>query len=228
MRRIGISVVMVAVALTAGAATARSGSASKLWVEGYGCWNTYSMTDVNRQISEVNRDLSDASRSIRLDKIRNGSGLGIRAGTDLSRVVLGVGYERYFAASEAGDARGTPQLKVPANAFYGLAEVKPPGSRLAGVRLGMAVGVVVLAPVSRVVEASPYAPPQELTGTGPLFEIYATGEWWATPQLALIGSAGYRVAKVDKPEIREMLVSDLAVDYGGLQVHAGLKAALFK
>jgi len=221
MRRTVVSIVMLAVAalLFAETAAARSGPGAGLWLEGFGSWNTYSMTDPNRLVGLVNDELTGTGLS--MDRIRDGFGLGIRAGGDLSLLTLGIGYERFFARSSIPGVIGTVQLTFPANAVLGLVEYRLPASRAAGVRLGVAGGIVSLAPVSRVL-------PVELTGSGPLLEGYAAAEWWTTPHVALVGAAGYRFAKVGKPESGGVRVSDFEIDYGGVQVRAGVKFALVK
>ena len=66
----------------------------------------------------------------------------------------------------------------------------------------------------------------DLTGSGPLFKAFGTAEWWAGPQIALVGSAGYRYAKVNEPEIQGETLTDFEVDYSGVFVRAGVKFAL--
>ncbi len=175
------------------------------------------MSDPNHFIDLLNREVLGGS-GLSLGKVRDGFGLGLRAGSDLSLLTLGLGYERYFARTTIAGVSGI-ELSFPANAYFGLVEYRLP--RAASLRVGVAAGVVSLAPVARVL-------PVELTGTGPLFEGYASGEWWGTPQVALVGAAGYRIAKVGKPESGGLRVSDFAVDYGGVHVRAGVKLALVK
>jgi len=227
MRRIGVSVVVVALGLVLAASTARAGSRTGLWFEGFGSWNAYSMTDVNKFIAGINEALALAESELRMDEIRSGVGVGFEVGVDLP-LTLGLGYERFFATSEVSDEYGGIEFKLPANAFYALAEYGLPASGLFRARLGLAGGLVVLAPVSRIAVTDPDGISLVLTGTGPLFKAYATGECWAGPQVAFFTSAGYRFAKVDQPKIRRVAISDLPIDYSGVFVRAGLKLALLK
>ncbi len=229
MRRIGfLAALAVVLVLVPGIASAAGASSAKLWLECSGSWNTYSMGDVNGDIALVNAELAGTGFSV--DKIRDGYGLGVRTGMDLPLLTLGVGYERLFAATDWSYRGVGLQYRFPANAVFALAEMRLPSSGRAGARLGLAGGLVSLAPVSRVGVTGGEDPfSYRLTGTGALLEVYGAGEWWMTPQVALVGAAGYRHASVKDPTVDDTWTrSDYAIEYGGLHLRAGIKLGLVK
>jgi hypothetical protein len=73
----------------------------------------------------------------------------------------------------------------------------------------------------------------DITGSGPLVEGYLGGDWWASPQFAITGSAGYRYAKISEIKVDGNIVylttgEKEAMDYSGVFVRAGVRLALTK
>ncbi len=238
MRRIGVSVVMtLAVALCAGAASARPASGGGIWLEGLGSLNSYSMHDVNK---EDIADLNDAfiESGLSFDEIKSGVGLGAAVGIDLSRVGFGLGYERLGAATKGGEplvvlvaGYETPIIvdyKMPATALRGIVELEIPTRGAAGARLGVAGGIVSMKGSLSASVSSLSLLSLDYSGTGPLFEVYGSGLWWAVPRVALTGSAGYRYAAVNEPKFEGVKMLGFSVDYSGLFARAGVRLALTK
>jgi hypothetical protein len=72
-----------------------------------------------------------------------------------------------------------------------------------------------------------------IEGSGGLFELFAGGDYWAAPQFALTGSAGYRYAKITENKIDGEIIylgngEKETIDYSGIYVRAGFKFALTK
>ena len=248
---VAIAAVLAAVVV---ASTAQGASTARPWLAGYGSWSTYSMQDVNHDDVPLDLVLPFFAVKMGRDELHSGPGLGFEFGVDLPQpLTLGFGYERLFATYERssttyekssddpGDTsrrviHNRTELKFPANAFYGLVEIRSRLSGLVEARLGMAAGLVALAPVPRIAlsgrDAGPAAGPDGislmLTGTGPMFRVYATGECRVGPEFVLFASAGYRFAKVNEPRIHKVVVSDFPIDYSGVATRVGIKLALVK
>jgi len=208
-------------------------SAAGPYFSAFGSWNTYGMSAANSQIGSFNEDLAGDAH---MSKITSDPGLGVQLGTDLRRFGLGLGYERFFASSdvEYSDAWGAIRMKLPANAWYALAEARLPMSGMMRARVGVGAGVVALAPVTQLVlsyrhGALNYAIPK--TGSGPMLQGYVTGEW-AGQVMDLFASAGYRYAKVSHPRTADTAnlsgVPNFAIDYSGATVRLGFKVHLRK
>jgi hypothetical protein len=206
----------------AGAPAATVGAGVKPWIGISGSWGAYAMGDVNRDIADRNRELAGTGPS--LNRIHGGFGLGASAGLDFpARLSLGIGYDRLAAATEAGGGAGSLKIRHPANTFRALAEYRLPGRGNLEARLGVAGGTVMEAGSESV----------KFTGSGPLLEAYASSDWRATPHLALTASLGYRYAKVSEVKAGQEVMfkadgSRFTVDYSGVLLRLGLKAALAK
>ncbi len=214
------------------------------WLTVAGSWATYAMNDVNEGIGVTNTfgpmlDVTGLTIG-RMNEVNNGFGFGVAAGVDLpAGLALGLGYERLFASTDApftlattiGDISGTMTLKLPANAFRALAEYRLPAPGPLSVRLGVAGGVVSHAGGLEV-SVSGLKQTLDLTGTGPLFEGYLSGEWRSAPMLSFLGSAGYRYAKINDIKAEGFGLSEtvpgMSVDYSGLLLRLGLKLSLTK
>jgi len=227
MRPITSAVAVVALLASLALATsAQAVSPVKPWVAGYGSWSTYGMGDVNDQlVSSINADLLGGS-GVSMDEVKNGFGFGVEAGLDVGQLVLGVGYERLAASTDVGVSGASLELNLPTNAFYGLAEFKLPTAGPMGVRLGVAGGIASLAGEFKISAPGFGSESVDLTGSGPLFKVYGTGEWGLGGQFGLLGSIGYRYAKVNEPELQGETVTDFEVDHSGVFFRAGLKFAL--
>ncbi len=230
-----ISTALVIAGLLASVTTfsdAQAASPLKPWLAGYGSWGTYAMGDVNDAIGNINAEL--AGTGLSMDKVQNGFGFGLEAGLDLQGFALGVGYERLTASTDVGNAEATIEFKLPANAFYGLAEYKLPTPGPVGARLGLGAGIVSLAGEEKLSVTGLGSASTDITGTGPMFKVYGNVEVKAAPRLSVLGSLGYRYAKVSKGDVKVDLDRSIlaaygpgfAVDHSGVFLRAGVKVGL--
>ncbi len=213
------------------------------WLNVGGSWATYAMTDANQFVGAFNTMLTGSGITMsKMDEVNNGFGFGVAAGVDLpAGFALGLGYDRLFASTEApfaaaipgvGDVSGTLTWKMPANAFRAMAEYRIPTPGPLGARLGVAGGVVSHSGAIEVSVPGEGSESLDMTGTGPLFEGYLSGDWQAAPMLGFVASVGYRYAKVDDVKVEAFGLSEtvpgLSVDYSGVLVRLGLKLSLTK
>ncbi len=224
--------VIVLLASVAFATSAHAASPVKPWLAGYGSWSTYAMGDVNDGIDNINAELAPFGLS--MDKVQNGFGFGFEAGFDLPVITVGVGYERMTASTDVGDASATVEFKLPANAFYGLAEYKIPGAGAVGARLGLGAGVISLAGKEELTVVGIGSASNDISGSGPMVKFYGSLELHAASQFSILGSVGYRYAKISKGDVHvnesESILASyapgFAVDHSGIFFRAGLRFAL--
>lgn len=196
----------------------------------HGTLSTFAMSDVNQDIGTINTALVGTGLS--MDEIHSGAGAGVSAGLEFpGPLSAGLGYDRLFASSEVGDFSGSLKYDFPANLYraflhYGLAE-----GPTTGAFLGAALGIVSEAGRVGLSVTGSGSAHSDVRGTGPLFELYAGGDVWASPQFALTGSAGYRYAKVREVEADGSTVflesgQKMSIDYSGVFLRLGLKLAM--
>jgi len=220
MMRVIVIVAVVACLVAPG--VARGGS-FKPWAAASGSWATYSMGDVNDQIGNINQNLSGTGLS--MDEIKNGFGFGIALGGDFdSPLSVGVGYDRLFASSDVGDASGSVKFDFPSNAYRAFAEYRFPSGGQFLPHVGVAAGMVT---ASGKIDATGLGS-SDVTGSGPLAELYVGGDFKAASTLSVIGALGYRYAKIDEfKAFGETATnndgSKSAMDYSGLVARLGLK-----
>lgn len=222
------SIVFVAAILTLPASA--SAAPPRPWLCVTGSWGTYSMSDVNNEIGAINAVLDSVGLS--MDEIRGGFGFGIAVGVDIpDRVSIGLGYERLSASTEVGDLSGSLRYHLPANVVRVSVEYRIPTERSYGGSVGFGVGLVKEAGSIDLVVTGVGAVAADLDGSGPLLDASVGGDWWMASQFALVGSAGFRYAKVREIRIEGQTIynadgSKYSVDYSGVVVRLGLKAAL--
>lgn len=223
-------ILMIGLALTLTLPTAASAASSRPWLAMTGAWGTYSMSDVNSEIRVVNAAL--AGSGLEMDEINGGFGFGFALGVDLSsRVSLGLGYERLTASSEVGDLSGSLTYNLPANVVRATVGYRFPTERNGGATVGFGLGLIKEAGSVEFVETGVGVGSLDVHGSGPVLETFVGGEWWAAPQFALVGSGGYRYAKVREVQAEGMTAynpdgSKYTVDYSGAVVRLGFKVAL--
>jgi hypothetical protein len=221
---------VISLALVLTLPTVVSAGASRPWLAVSGGWGTYSMSDVNSEIRAVNDTL--AGSGLTMDEISGGFGFGLTVGVDLpSRVSVGFGYERLSASTDVGDFSGSVTYKLPANAFRATVGYRFPTERTVAASVGFGLGLVKEAGSLELVVTGAGAASADLSGSGPLLETFVGGDWWAAPQFALVGSAGYRYAKVREIRVQGMTAynadgSKYTVDYSGIVMRLGFKVAL--
>ena len=213
---------------------AASAAVPKPWLGLTGSWGTYSMTDVNREIGAINDTLASSGVPLRMDEINNGLGFGVAAGLDLpGGLTLALAYERLSASTEVSDMTGGIAYRLPANAFSVRGQYRFPSPGVGALSLGLGVGWVSEAGALELIAGGFGGFSLDLEGSGLLLEPFVNGDWWATPQVALSASAGYRRAKVTEVQVFNQTIynpdgSKYTVDYSGLLLRAGLKLGFMR
>lgn len=222
MKRIAIACLAVMVF----GATSAMALPFKPWLGISGSVTTYEMGDINSQISDI--DLTN------LDEIGNGFAFGVDAGIGVSPMLsLTAGYQFMSASSDLDAGLGLElDYNLPAHAFRGGLELRPPTPGPLKLGAGALVGVVSAA--GDVLQAGIPGFTDvvgEVSGSGPMFEGYAVADLWFTPIMALSPAVGYRYAKISEVKLNDTVVqnldgSDLSLDYSGYYLRLGLKLSL--
>lgn len=219
-------VVPVLLVLLASPAIARPGP----WIGASGSWGTYTMSDVNDEVTAINALL--AGTGLSMDEINNGFGFGGAAGIGIAdRISLGFGYERLSASTDVGDASGSLEYDFPANAFRLLGQYDFPTTSTFVGHVGFGVGFVTEAGSVTVSASGVGSQSGDVSGSGGLFEGLIGGELWAAPQFAITMDGGFRYAKVSEVKVEDVVVrnadgSKYTIDYTGVLVRLGVKVAL--
>ena len=224
------TIVLAAVAASLVAATPARAAGFRPWIGATGSWGTYSMSDINTILRDINTTLL-AGTGLHMDEITSGFGLGaVLAGDFAGGATIGFAYDRLFASSEVGDASGKLTYGLGANAFQAFGQYRFPSSTPFSPRIGVGAGLVSTSDALKLSVTGGGGGSSDVTGTGPLFEACAGGDWWAAPQFALTGSLGYRYAKVGEFKIQDQTAfnadgSKQTLDYGGFIARLGVKVA---
>ncbi len=214
------------------ASAARAAAPLAPWVAGYGSWSTYAMGDVNDAIagleSEVQRTMG---LGMDMAEIRSGFGFGLEGGADVGRLAFVLGYERLTGSTDANAGDMKFEFRLPANAYIGRVEYVLPTRARVGLRVGLGAGIVSLAGAEKVTFAYRGSATNDVSGSGALLEARGTAELRAAAHLAVLGSIGYRYAKVGSPRFEsgsflEHYVPGLDVDYSGFFARAGVRVPL--
>ena len=221
---------LVAIALLAPGSSQAAGF--KPWAAASGSWATYSMKDVNDQIGSINQTLAGSGLS--MDEINNGFGFGVAFGGDLNDALsVGVGYDRVFGSSDVSDASGGIKFDFPANAYRGFGEYRFPSTGQFKPHLGISLGMISTSGNVELSAAGSPTDKSKVEGSGPLAEAYVGGDMWASPQFAILGSVGYRYAKVSEFKVAGETAtnadgSKATMDYSGFNARLGIKFAFGK
>jgi hypothetical protein len=209
------------------APSAARGGGFKPWGAVNGSWATYSMGDVNDQIGSINDGLSGSGLS--MDEISNGFGFGITLGGDLeSPLSIGVGYDRLFAGSDVSDASGSIKFDFPANAYRAFAEYRFPSGSQFLPHVGIAGGMVTASGSVELSATGVGTDKSDVSGSGPMGEFYVGGDFKAASSVSVIGSLGYRYAKIGEFKVAGETAtkedgSKATMDYSGMSARLGLK-----
>lgn len=212
---------------TSATAALASADTMRPWVGVHGSLSTFGMSDVNDDIGSVNSSL--AGTGLAMDEIHGGFGLGGSFGVEFrGPFSAGVGYERLFASTDVGDFSGSLKYDLPANAYRAFAQYSFVEGPTATWSLGAGLGAVSEAGKVTLTVTGVGSDSAHLKGSGPMFELYAGGDAWANPQLALSGAVGFRYAKigeitVDGNTLYTANGDKYTVDYTGLFARFGLK-----
>jgi len=208
-------------------ATAQSKPLLTPWIGATAGFGTYAMGDVNEDIRNV-----DALIFAKFDEINSGFAFGADAGFDVNQQWrIGVHYSRLLAGSDVGDASGTLDYNLPANAVYGSVDFLPPMASLVKVGLGVSGGVVLAAGTVDLSVAGVGTVSGELSGSGPYFDAHVSLDLPLGTLVALTPVIGYRYANVTEVELDDQPVytdsgEKYDVDYSGFLLRVGLRIML--
>lgn len=200
----------------------------KPWLGVNGSWGTYSMSDVNDMAGDFNAGLREDYH--KMAEIHDGFGIGVTTGLDLTRrLSAGLSFDQLSATTDVGYPANPLVFKFTANAFRVFGDYALSRRGRLGMHIGLGAGLV--SEFGLLVGGG--APTSDLTGKGPLGDLAVGADWWATPEFAVTGSAGYRYAKVGEVKVdgrtfRNFDNSKIAADYSGVLVRLGVKLALTK
>jgi len=199
------------------------------WMLLNGVGGTYGMSDLNSEIDAFNA--ANAGTGLSFPHVDGGTSLGGAIGFETrGRWNIGLGIDRLQASTKAADASGSLEYRLGANAWRVFTEyaLQPIGS--SGIFVGGSLGFVQ--EKGHVIVSDPGYEPLKLgtSGNAPLFEGYAGGNWWLTPQFAVTGTAGYRLARLKefKLEGTTFLMSNgeaMSLDFSGPTFRVGIKVA---
>lgn len=232
MIRRNIFAALFALLLTAPLATSPSSAAVRPWFAGSLGGSTYSMSDVNDDVSTINASLAADGIPLRMDEVSNGLNIGLAFGLELTpRFAIGLGYDRLNAGSDVGDWSGSIEYDLPANFVRAFGRYS---FESAGKAKGFVEGSLgrIMSAGSVNVSVTGYGSENaDLEGGSLGLEGAGGVALWATPQFAVTGMAGYRMAKVGTVEVDGQQVyntdgSDYSIDYSGLFVRVGVMVAL--
>ena len=227
MRAFSILLAAAALVLAVSVSGAAPAAKAKPWFGAYGAWSGYSMGDVNRDIGDFNAELAGTGYS--MDEITNGFGFGALLGVDLNpQFAVGVAAEHLLASTDFTAEGVTLTYDLPANTFCAFGEYRLPTEGTLGFRLGAAAGLVATSGSLELIVPGLGGGSADVTGTGPMFQFYGTGEMWSTPQLAVTATLGYRYANVSELDVAGITLRKFGADYSGILARAGLKFYLTK
>jgi hypothetical protein len=199
------------------------------WLALYGVGGTYGMSDLNSEIDAFNT--ANAGSGVSFPHVDNGMSLGGAVGFEsASQWNFGFGMDRLEAHTKAGDATGSLEYRLGANAWRAFGEYALAPVGRSGIYLGGSVGFVQ-EKGHIIVSTQGYEPLKGGTsGSAPLFEGYAGGNWWLSSRFAVTATAGYRYARLKefKVEDQTFLMSNgeaMSLNFSGPTVRIGLKLA---
>ena len=199
------------------------------WLLLNGVSGTYGMSDLNAEIDAYNTASAGSGPSFA--HVDGGTSFGGAIGFETpGRWNIGLGMDRLGASTRAADASGSLEYRLGANAWRVLTEyaLQPIGH--SGVFVGGSFGFIQ--EKGHVIVSDPGYEPLKFgtSGSAPLIEGYAGGNWWLTSRVAVTGTAGYRYAKLKefKVEGTTFLMSNgeaMSLDFSGPTFRVGIKVA---
>ena len=190
----------------------------------------YAMEDVNDDIGEIN--LALAGSGLEMDEVSKGMSFGLAFGLDLgSGFSIGLGYDRLMARSEVGDPTGSIEYDLPGNLLRGFGRYSFSGTGKTRGFLEASLGRVTSDGTVNLAATGYPTDTSNLDGSGFAFEGAGGFSYWTSPQIALVGTVGYRYAsvhdvEVDGSPIYNQSGDPYSIDYSGAFVRFGLTVAL--
>lgn len=201
------------------------GNAHAFWFTAGLGYNSYSMSDVNKEVQAVNSLISP----LHLDEINSGTSYGAGFGIPVSaKIDLGFGVEKFAADTQVGDATGSLKYDFAANVYKASLYYHFPTTSKFATGISGSLGRISSAGDIDYQETGVGSLHGNVTGSGTLVEGTFTADYWVSPKVAITGSAGYRIAKVNEIEVNGNPIygeggDRYAVDYSGLAIRVGIK-----
>ncbi len=196
------------------------------WVQVGGGFSTHAMGDVNDLITQLNNE-----SNVGMDKVNKGYSINGALGVDITpKIAVGASYDRLLASSELKVLGVTYKWDLPANHFRAFGQytlVKNPKN---AAFLEAGVGLINASGKETLSGAGSSDINEERNGTAVTFDAALGGEYNAMTQMSIVGTIGYRYAKIGevKDQADRVLylpdgTTKATLDYSGLAIRAGLK-----
>jgi hypothetical protein len=197
----------------------------QVWLLVNGGAGTYDMSEMNAEITAFNT----ANPGFTFPLVENGTSWGLAVGVDMQgHLSYGLGIDRLHAVTKASDASGSLEYQLTANAWHLFGEYGFGERRLFNV--GAAVGLI--AENGNLIDSQPGLAPEKykMTGSSPMYDAHAGASWWVTKRVGVVGTAGYRYARIKALKMEGLAMIDsngeaLAADYSGPYLRMGFKLA---
>lgn len=206
---------VLAVAMLAFVAVAPAHSATFTWgAEGFGGFNTHSMSDWNDQI-----DLANANGS-NFDNVKSGFSFGIGPYVMINNAwLISADYERVMP-KKTDDSVSGQELDTSANAFLISGGYLFPSQT--PMHFGLAGGIGFYSQTGKISDPSQDF---DFDGSGVGFHILGLGEYDFSPMVAGALNVGYRSADIDLEKVngQDASAAGISADYSGLALRVALK-----
>ncbi len=201
------------------------------WVQIGGGFSTHTMGDVNDVISSLNSEVG-----VGMDKVNKGFSFNGAFGVDIApKFAVGVSYDRLMASSELKVLGISYKWDLPANHFRAFGQYMLAKTPKNTAFLEAGVGVIKASGKETLAGTGVNDLSEERNGTAATFEGALGGEFIASPQVSIVGTVGYRYAKISEVKDQTDAVMYLpdgttkaTLDYSGLAIRAGLKFGFMK
>ena len=135
------------------------------------------------------------------------------------------------ASSDVGGAGATLEYNLPANLFFAGVQYSFPSQTAFHFGLGGLLGIVSAAGDIKYTEVGQGVASGDVSGSSVAIEGRVLGDYYATPEVVLSPSLGYRLAKLGEFKINNRIVymgdgSKMALDYSGVTLRLALKFLL--
>jgi hypothetical protein len=213
-------------------ASTLASAATRPWLSGSIGGSTYTMKDVNDEVALINESL--AGSGLEMDEVTKGLNYGLAFGLDVGTggFSVGIGYDRLTGSTEVSDPTGSIEYDLPSNVFRGFGRYSFQSTGKTKGFLEASLGRVISDGTGTVSATGIGSGSVDFEGSGLAAEGAGGFSYWTSPKLALVGTLGYRFAKVEDVEADgEPLYSPegngrYSIDYTGVFIRLGLTVAL--
>jgi len=219
---------MMAVLLAALSPVTAGAGIQRFWLAPSGGFHTYRLGDVNSEIDQINVAVSP----LQMDHIKSGFSYGAAVGVDLNpAATLEIAYDRLLGSSKVGDATGSLEYRLPANAFTLRGTFRQAREAAFVIGFGAAAGLVKSAGEVILSASGAGSVTGHLSGNGPDLEGFVSGDWRVSPRFAITPHLGFRYAKISETKVEDQVIlnpdgSKYTLDYSGVTTGVRLKLYL--